>query len=110
MEKIDKPWGFEIIWAKTDKYVGKVLHINAGHKLSRQYHNFKDETFLVWSGEMQLELGNPVEEIIYMKPGQNFHCPAKTIHRMIAITDVEVLEASTSELDDVVRVEDDYGR
>jgi mannose-6-phosphate isomerase len=111
-QRIEKPWGYEIIWAKTDKYVGKILHINAGHKLSRQYHNIKDETFLVQSGKMRLEITDTTNQTSgrEMSVGDQFHCPAKTIHRMIAVEDTDVIEVSTPELDDVVRVEDDYGR
>lgn len=110
MRKIEKPWGYELIWAETDKYVGKVLHITAGHSLSRQYHNQKDETFLVWTGEIQLEIGSPVTEVLYMKAGDTYHCSPKTVHRLIANQDTDVLEVSTSHLDDVVRIEDNYGR
>lgn len=110
MKKIDKPWGYELIWAQTDDYVGKILHINAGHKLSRQFHNIKEETFLVEKGEMKLEIGHPVHEILNMKEMDIYHCPPKTIHRMIAVTDVDVIEVSTNHLDDVVRLEDDYNR
>jgi mannose-6-phosphate isomerase len=114
MEKriIDKPWGHEIIFAHTDRYVGKILHINKGHKLSRQYHNQKEETFFIKSGEMTLEVGQGDEmKTIHMHEGDTFHCPPKTIHRMIAEnTDVDIIEVSTPELDDVVRLEDAYGR
>ncbi len=110
MRKIDKPWGYELIWAETNNYVGKILHIASGHKLSRQFHNIKEETFLVKEGEMNLEIGYPVEQTIHMTSGMSFHCSPKTIHRMIAITDVDVIEVSTNHLDDVVRLEDAYGR
>jgi len=111
MRRVEKPWGWEIVWAETDRYVGKVLHIEAGHKLSRQYHERKDETFYVQSGTMQLELGDgAARETLEMKPGDSYHCAPRTIHRMIATTDVDVIEVSTPELDDVVRLEDAYGR
>jgi mannose-6-phosphate isomerase-like protein (cupin superfamily) len=111
MRRVDKPWGYEIIWAETERYVGKVLHINAGHKLSRQYHNKKEETFLIESGEMDLEVGQGADlKTIRMKKLDSFHCLPKTIHRMVAVTDVDVVEVSTPELDDVVRLEDVYGR
>jgi mannose-6-phosphate isomerase-like protein (cupin superfamily) len=111
MRRVDKPWGHELIWAETERYVGKILHIQAGQKLSRQYHNVKDETFLVQSGEMDLQIGEgPEMKTLRMKPNDAFHCPPKTIHRMVAVTDVDVIEVSTPELSDVVRLEDAYGR
>jgi mannose-6-phosphate isomerase-like protein (cupin superfamily) len=111
MRRVDKPWGHEIVWAETDRYVGKVLHIAKGQRLSRQYHVKKDETFFVQTGTMHLEVGQgPDTKIIEMGPGQAFHCTPHTVHRMIAVTDVDVIEVSTPELDDVVRLEDAYGR
>ena len=111
MRRVDKPWGHELVWAETDRYVGKLLHIRAGQRLSRQYHRVKDETLLVQSGEMDLELGpSEAVETRRMKAGDVFHVVPGTIHRMIGVTDVDVLEVSTSELDDVVRLEDVYGR
>jgi mannose-6-phosphate isomerase len=111
MRRVEKPWGYEIVWAETPRYVGKILHIAAGQKLSRQYHVKKDETFLVESGEMDLEVGQGADlKVIRMKTRDAFHCPPNTIHRMVAVTDVDVLEVSTPELDDVVRLEDAYGR
>jgi len=111
MRRVEKPWGYEIIWAHSPHYVGKVLHINAGHKLSRQYHDKKDETFLVQAGTLQLEIGQGEKiAILTMQPGESFHCPPGTVHRMVAIVDVDVIEVSTPELDDVVRIEDAYGR
>jgi mannose-6-phosphate isomerase len=111
MRRVDKPWGYELIWAETPRYVGKVLHIASGHRLSRQYHERKDETFFVQSGEMDLEVGDgPDRRTLRMRPQEAFHCPPRTVHRMIAVTDVDVFEVSTPELDDVVRLEDAYGR
>lgn len=111
MRRVDKPWGHELIWAETSRYVGKVLHIVAGERLSRQYHRVKDETLLVQSGEMDLEVGPaPEARTLRMRPGDAFHVTPGTVHRMIAVTDVDVLEVSTPELDDVVRLEDAYGR
>lgn len=111
MRRVDKPWGHELIWAETPRYVGKLLHILAGHRLSRQYHRVKDETLLIQSGEMELEIG-PAESIEKrrMIAGDVFHVRPGTIHRMVAVTDVDVIEVSTPELDDVVRIEDIYGR
>lgn len=111
MRRVEKPWGYEIIWAETSRYVGKVLHIAKGQKLSRQYHERKDETFYVQAGEMDLEIGQGAEmKTLRLRPGESFHCPPKTIHRMVATEDVDVIEVSTPELDDVVRLEDAYGR
>jgi mannose-6-phosphate isomerase-like protein (cupin superfamily) len=111
MRRVEKPWGHELVWAETDRYVGKVLHIKAGHKLSRQYHVKKDETFFVQMGEMDLEVGpQGTSRVVRMRAGDAFHCPPATIHRMVAVSDVDVLEVSTPELDDVVRLEDAYGR
>jgi quercetin dioxygenase-like cupin family protein len=111
MRRVEKPWGYELVWAETDRYVGKVLHINAGQKLSRQYHNKKDETFLVQRGVMDLEVGQGADmKTIRMNELATFHCAPRTVHRMVAVTDVDVVEVSTPELDDVVRLEDVYGR
>jgi mannose-6-phosphate isomerase len=111
MRRVSKPWGYEVVWAETDRYVGKILHIHAGQKLSRQYHVKKDETFLVETGEMDLEVGQGAElHTVRMRSRESFHCPPGTVHRMVAITDVDVIEVSTPELDDVVRLEDAYGR
>jgi mannose-6-phosphate isomerase len=111
MRRVDKPWGHELIWAHTDRYVAKVLFIERGHKLSRQYHRVKDETLFIETGELDLELGEGAEvRTLRMKPGDTFHVTPGTIHRMIAVEDVRVFEVSTPELDDVVRLEDDYGR
>src|SRR5271166_4021949 len=111
MRRVTKPWGYEVVWAETDRYVGKLLHISSGHRLSRQYHVRKDETFFVKSGEMDLEVGQGAEvRVSRMREGDSFHCPPHTVHRMVAVTDVDVIEVSTPELEDVVRVEDAYGR
>ena len=111
MRRVEKPWGHELIWAHTERYVGKVLHIRAGHKLSRQFHRVKEETLLVSSGTMLLEIGEGAAlEVRRMGPGDVFHVRPGTIHRMIAESDVDVTEVSTPELDDVVRLEDSYGR
>lgn len=109
--RVEKPWGYEIIWAETPRYVGKILHIRTGHKLSRQYHRVKEETLRVLRGVMHLEVG-PADActLLTMHPGDVFHVKPGTIHRMIAVEDTDVLEVSTPELDDVVRLEDVYGR
>ena len=108
---VQKPWGYELIWAETSRYVGKILHINAGHSLSRQYHVVKEETLLVQSGEMDLEIGTGDDiKILRLIPGGVYHVKPGTIHRMTAVSDVDVIEASTPELEDVIRLEDSYGR
>ena len=111
MTRVEKPWGYELHWALTDRYVGKVLHVHAGHALSLQYHNRKDETILLWGGKILMEIQEgsdlaPRE----MRPGDRLHIPPGTIHRMTAVEDSDIIEVSTPELDDVVRLEDRYGR
>jgi mannose-6-phosphate isomerase len=111
MRRVEKPWGYELIWAQPPRYVAKILHIEAGQRLSRQYHRQKDETFFVQAGEMLLEIGpDDARQGIPMRQGDTYHCTPGTIHRMIGVTDVDVVEVSTPELDDVVRLEDEYGR
>ena len=111
MRRVEKPWGHELIWAHTDRYVAKVLFIEKGHKLSRQYHKVKDETLFVESGAMDLEVGEADQQrTVRMVSGDVFHVTPGTVHRMAAVEDVRVFEVSTPELDDVVRLEDDYGR
>ena len=111
IRRVDKPWGHEIIWAHTERYVGKILHINAGQQLSYQYHELKEETLRVESGRLRMvyDLGEGRQEKV-METGDVFHVAPGTRHRMIAETDVDVVEVSTPELDDVVRLEDAYGR
>ena len=108
---VPKPWGHEIIWAHTDRYVGKVLHINAGHALSVQYHERKDETVYLLSGELiyWVKLDGELRDM-KLKVGDAFRITPGTIHYMEAVTDCDVLEASTPHLDDVVRLKDRYGR
>lgn len=111
IERIEKPWGYELIWARTDRYVGKLLFIRKGEKLSLQYHERKDESIYLHSGEMRLTIQDGNEpEVRTMGPGEAFHIKPGMRHRMEAIVDCEVFEASTPELDDVVRLEDAYGR
>jgi mannose-6-phosphate isomerase len=112
MRKVDKPWGYEIIWAETPSYVGKIIHINQGERLSLQYHEVKEETIFLSRGRMQLEHFTKGEsrKIFEMGPGDAFHIPPRLRHRMIAVEDCEVFEVSTPHLDDVVRLEDRYGR
>jgi len=109
--RVEKPWGYELHWAKTDRYVGKILHINAGHALSLQYHVRKDETILLWSGRLQFDIEqNGSLKRLDVKPGERIHVVPGTVHRMTAIEDCDIFEVSTPELDDVVRLEDRYGR
>jgi mannose-6-phosphate isomerase-like protein (cupin superfamily) len=109
--RVDKPWGYELHWAKTDRYVGKIIHVNKGHALSLQYHNQKDETIFLWSGKLlfEIEIDGKLTQR-EMRPGEAVHVTPKTVHRMTAIEDSDILEASTPELHDVVRLEDRYGR
>jgi mannose-6-phosphate isomerase len=111
MRRVEKPWGHEIIWAKTDRYVGKILHIREGERLSLQYHEVKEETLRVQSGRLELlyDEGEGMRRM-EMGPGDTYHVRPGTRHRMVGITDVDVIEVSTPELDDVVRLEDAYGR
>ena len=110
--RVEKPWGYELIWAHTDRYVGKILHIDKGQALSLQYHLRKDETIHVLAGVMRFETGGEGKELqqTVLHPGDSFHITPLLRHRMIAQTDCDILEASTPELDDVVRLEDRYGR
>ena len=109
--RVPKPWGHEIIWARTDRYVGKILHIRAGHALSVQYHERKDETVYLLSGELKywVKTGETMTDM-HLGVGDAFRITPHTIHYMEAVTDCDVLEASTPELDDVVRLTDRYGR
>jgi quercetin dioxygenase-like cupin family protein len=113
-QKVEKPWGHEIWWARTERYVGKILHVKAGESLSLQYHNVKDETILIQSGRMLFETkraGDSGElQRIEMNPGDVFHITPGTVHRMTGLTDCDIVEVSTPELEDVVRLEDRYGR
>jgi mannose-6-phosphate isomerase len=109
--RVEKPWGYELIWARTDRYVGKLLHLNAGHVLSLQYHNRKDETMHVLRGELILRTqpeGTLVERPF--RAGETVHIPPRLIHQIEAVVETDVLEASTPELDDLVRLQDRYGR
>ena len=109
--RVEKPWGYELHWAKTDRYVGKLIHVNAGHALSLQYHNLKDETIYLQSGKLLFEIQeNGALTKREMRPGERVHITAKTVHRMTAIEDSDIFEVSTPELQDVVRLEDRYGR
>ena len=111
--RISKPWGYEKIWAHSERYVGKIIHINAGHELSVQYHNKKDETVYLLSGQIIYRVqrnGDEVLDDVRLQVGESFRIIPGTIHQMIAVTDCEVLEVSTPEIDDIVRLSDKYGR
>lgn len=109
--RVEKPWGYELHWAKTERYVGKIIHVRSGQALSLQYHNVKDETILLWSGRLLFEVHDG-ERLVSreMVPGERIHIRPKTLHRMTALEDSDIFEVSTPELNDVVRVEDRYGR
>ena len=113
-KRVEKPWGHELWWARTDRYVGKILHLRRGESLSLQYHNVKDETILLQSGRLLFETGDQGDpgalRRIEMKPGDVFHISPGTLHRMTGLEDCDILEVSTPELEDVVRLEDRYGR
>jgi len=109
--RVEKPWGYELIWARTDRYVGKILHIEAGHVLSLQYHERKDESIYVLSGEIVLRLEQGETQIERrMAQGEAFHIEPKLVHQFEAVVTSDLIEASTPELDDVIRLKDRYGR
>ena len=111
--KVEKPWGHELIWAETERYVGKVLFVKAGESLSLQFHRIKDESWLVQSGRAKLELGSAGDALLdeeVIAAGAVFRFRPGTVHRISAIEDTTIVEVSTPELDDVVRLEDAYGR
>ena len=104
-------WRSDPHWAKTERYVGILIHVNAGHALSLQYHNLKDETIYLHSGKLlfEIQVGDTLTKR-EMLPGERVHITPGTIHRMTAIDDSDIFEVSTPELHDVVRLEDRYGR
>jgi quercetin dioxygenase-like cupin family protein len=111
MKRVEKPWGYELWWAQTDRYVGKLIHVNKGHALSLQYHNRKDETIYVHAGKILFELQEgETLTAREMLPGDAVHVTPPTVHRMTALEDSDIFEVSTPETDDVVRLEDRYGR
>lgn len=112
VKRVEKPWGYELIFAQTKDYVGKVLHIQKGHRLSLQYHQVKEETILVSRGKMLFvieEADGTMQEHV-LEPGEAHHILAGRKHRMVALEDCDVFEVSTPHLEDVVRLEDSYGR
>jgi mannose-6-phosphate isomerase len=112
IRRVEKPWGYELIFAHTESYVGKILHVNAGHALSLQYHEVKDETLYLADGEVELvveEDGSLVTTVL--RSGDSYRIIPYTRHRMVAgVNGCDIIEVSTPELDDVVRLEDRYGR
>ena len=112
MHRVEKPWGYELWWARTERYVGKLIHINRGHALSLQYHNQKDETIYVHKGRILFESQDADGQLQgrEMGPGESVHVTPPTVHRMTAIEDTDIFEVSTPEVEDVVRLEDRYGR
>jgi mannose-6-phosphate isomerase-like protein (cupin superfamily) len=110
--KIEKPWGWELVWAEADDYVGKLLFVRAGESLSLQFHEVKDESWLVQEGRARLELGDVGGELeaVEIGAGDAFRFYPRTVHRLTAVEDTLVIEVSTNQLTDVVRLEDRYGR
>jgi quercetin dioxygenase-like cupin family protein len=110
--RVDKPWGYEIRWAVTDRYLGKILHVNAGQALSLQYHERKDECLLLTQGVLDLELEDDAGQLQVHRlvEGDTVHITPGRRHRLTAVEDCEVFEVSTPEIDDVVRLDDRYGR
>ena len=110
--RIEKPWGWELVWAEADDFVGKLLFVKAGESLSLQYHEVKDEAWLVQDGRATLQLGEVGGELetVEIAPGDAYRFRPRTVHRVTAIEDTLVIEVSTNHLDDVVRLEDSYGR
>jgi mannose-6-phosphate isomerase len=112
-ERVEKPWGYELIWALTEEYAGKLLFVKAGHQLSLQFHKQKDESWYVLEGRAELEFAGAGEKTTSTEvatPGAAFRITPGTVHRIRAVEDTLVLEVSTPHLDDVVRLEDVYGR
>ncbi|HEX7419934.1 MAG TPA: cupin domain-containing protein [Thermoanaerobaculia bacterium] len=111
IHRVPKPWGYELIFAKTDRYVGKIIHVNRGESLSLQYHEMKEETLFVVRGELRLTIEHDGDRReLSLREGEAFHIPPRLIHRMEAVVDTDVAEVSTPEIHDVVRLEDRYGR
>jgi mannose-6-phosphate isomerase-like protein (cupin superfamily) len=111
--RVEKPWGFELIWAVADQYVGKILFVKAGESLSLQFHNEKDESWYLQSGRAELELGDAGQGVLNSEvvgEGACFRYRPGTVHRVTALEDTTILEVSTPQLDDVVRLDDRYGR
>jgi mannose-6-phosphate isomerase len=113
LERVEKPWGYELIWAKTGDYAGKLLVVHAGFSLSLQFHREKEESWYVLSGRAELELGEVGQAVLQKEvvgAGAGFHFPPGTVHRVRALEETTILEVSTPQLEDIVRLEDEYGR
>jgi mannose-6-phosphate isomerase-like protein (cupin superfamily) len=112
VKRIEKPWGYELHWAQTDQYVGKILFIKAGESLSVQYHRIKDETIFIQSGKMAFYVGTDINNLerVELTPGMSYRIQPGVIHQMESLEDCTVYEVSTPQLDDVVRLKDRYGR
>jgi mannose-6-phosphate isomerase-like protein (cupin superfamily) len=111
--KVEKPWGYELVWAESEQYVGKILFVKAGESLSLQFHRVKDESWLVQEGRAKLELGSVGDAVLkeeVIAAGATFRFRPGTVHRVTALEDTTIVEVSTNHLDDVVRLEDRYGR
>jgi len=110
--RVDKPWGYELRWAITDRYLGKLIHVDAGHKLSLQYHVQKDESIFIVSGLLDLVLEDDTGGIQThrLAPGMSARVRPGRRHRFVAVEDTDLFEVSSPEIDDVVRLEDSYGR
>jgi mannose-6-phosphate isomerase len=112
-ERIEKPWGHELVWALSEQYAGKLLNVRAGQRLSLQFHREKDESWYLLEGRAEVEFAAPGERATtseVVTPGSAFRIKPGTVHRIVALEDVVMLEVSTPHLDDVVRLEDEYGR
>ena len=112
-QRIDKPWGHELLWAQAADYCGKLLFVRAGEALSLQFHREKDEAWYVQAGRAEVEAGAVGEAVLSREvvgPGAAFHFAPGTVHRVLALEDTTILEVSTPQVDDVVRLEDRYGR
>lgn len=111
VRRVEKPWGYELIFAHTNRYLGKILHVKRGESLSLQYHLVKEETLYCASGHVRLLIQHENESReVDFRPGDAFHIPPRLIHRIEALEDSDIFEVSTTELDDVVRLDDRYGR
>jgi mannose-6-phosphate isomerase len=112
VRRVEKPWGYELVYAVTDRYCGKVIFIRGGEELSLQFHRSKDETIYVHAGRVEFGIGDPGKPVDteVVGPGRAFHIGPGTVHRIRALEDSVVIEVSTPEIDDVVRLEDRYGR